>query len=124
MSLNRAMLIGYAGHDLEELRYLPSGQPLASFSVATDESFTDKNGEKQERVDWHQVVVYLLEQIAANLELPPEVLYFWARRMPPDVVPTEYIDADRVTAALRLFRAALKRDGGRTSAGIAPGIVR
>jgi Single-strand binding protein family len=58
MSLNRAMLIGYVGHDLEELRYLPSGQPLASFSVATDESFTDKNGEKQERVDWHQVVVY------------------------------------------------------------------
>jgi single-strand DNA-binding protein len=58
MSLNRAMLIGYVGHDLEELRYLPSGQPLASFSVATDESFTDKNGEKQERVDWHRVVVY------------------------------------------------------------------
>jgi len=28
------------------------------FSVATDERFTDKNGEKQERVDWHQVVVY------------------------------------------------------------------
>ncbi len=58
MSLNRAMLIGYVGHNLEELRYLPSGQPLASFSVATDESFTDKSGEKQERVDWHRVVVY------------------------------------------------------------------
>ena len=58
MSLNRAMLIGYVGHDLEELRYLPSGQPLASFSVATDESFTDKSGAKQERVDWHRVVVY------------------------------------------------------------------
>ena len=61
---------------------------------------------------------YLLEQIAASLKLPPEVLYFWARCMPPDVVPTEYIDADRVTAALRLFRATLKRDGGRTSAGV------
>jgi single-strand DNA-binding protein len=58
MSLNRATLIGYVGHDLKELRYLPSGQPLASFSVATDESFTDKNGEKKKRVDWHQVVVY------------------------------------------------------------------
>jgi single-strand DNA-binding protein len=58
MSLNRAMLIGYVGHDLEELRYLPSEQTLASFSVATDESFTDKSGEKQERVDWHRVVVY------------------------------------------------------------------
>jgi single-strand DNA-binding protein len=58
MSLNRVTLIGYIGHDLEELRYLPSGQPLANFSVATDESFTDKNGQKQERVDWHRVVVY------------------------------------------------------------------
>jgi single-strand DNA-binding protein len=58
MSLNRVTLIGYVGHDLEELRYLPSGQPLASFSVATDASFTDKNGQKQERADWHRVVVY------------------------------------------------------------------
>ncbi len=61
---------------------------------------------------------YLLEQIAANLKLPPEVLYFWAQRMPPDVVPTEYIDADRIMAAFRLFRAALKRDSGWTSAGV------
>jgi single-strand DNA-binding protein len=52
------MLIGYVGQDLEDLRYLTGGQPVASFSVATDESFTDKNGAKQERVDWHQVVVY------------------------------------------------------------------
>ncbi len=62
---------------------------------------------------------YLLEQIAASLKLPPEVLYFWARRMPPDVVPAEYIDADHIMAAFRLFRAALKRDSGRTSAGVA-----
>jgi transcriptional regulator with XRE-family HTH domain len=60
---------------------------------------------------------YLLEQIAAILKLPPEVLCFWARRMPPDVAPTEYIDADQMAAAFRLFRAALKRDG-RTSAGV------
>ena len=61
---------------------------------------------------------YLLEQIAASLELPAEVLYFWARRMPPDVVPTEYIDADYIIGAFRLFRTALKRDSGRTSVGV------
>jgi single-strand DNA-binding protein len=50
--------MGHLGQDLE-LRHLPtSGQPVASFSVATDESFTDKDGQRQERVDWHQVVVY------------------------------------------------------------------
>jgi single-strand DNA-binding protein len=57
MSLNRAMVIGYLGHD-PETRFLPSGQPVVSFSVATDESFTDKNGEKQERVEWHSIVAF------------------------------------------------------------------
>ncbi len=58
MSLNRATIIGYLGQDLE-LRNLPTnGQPVVSFAVATDESFTDREGKRQERVDWHQVVAY------------------------------------------------------------------
>ena len=57
MSLNRAMVIGYLGHD-PETRLLPSGQPVVSFSIATDESFTDKNGGKQERVEWHSIVAF------------------------------------------------------------------
>jgi single-strand DNA-binding protein len=58
MSLNRATIIGFLGQDLE-LRNLPTnGQPVVSFAVATDESFTDKDGNRQERVDWHRVVVY------------------------------------------------------------------
>lgn len=58
MSLNKVMLIGYLGHD-PELRHLPtSGQAVTSFSVATDESFTSKEGNRQERVEWHNVVVF------------------------------------------------------------------
>jgi single-strand DNA-binding protein len=58
MSLNRATIIGYLGQDLE-LRNLPTnGQSVVSFAVATDESFTDEDGNRQERVDWHRVVVY------------------------------------------------------------------
>jgi single-strand DNA-binding protein len=58
MSLNKVMLIGYLGHD-PELRHLPtSGQAVTSFSVATDESFTGKDGNRQERVEWHNVVVF------------------------------------------------------------------
>jgi single-strand DNA-binding protein len=43
-----------------ELRYLPtSGQPVTNFSVATDEVYTDnKQGQRQERVDWHNIVVF------------------------------------------------------------------
>ena len=58
MSLNRVTLIGHLGQD-PELRHLPnSGQPVASFSIATDEAYTDKQGQRQERVDWHNVVVF------------------------------------------------------------------
>ena len=58
MSLNRATIIGHVGQN-PELRHLPtSGQPVTDFSVATDESFTSKNGDRQQRTEWHQVVVY------------------------------------------------------------------
>lgn len=58
MSLNRVTLIGNLGQD-PELRHLPtSGQPVASFSIATDEAYTDKQGQRQERVDWHNIVVF------------------------------------------------------------------
>ena len=51
MSLNRAMVIGNLGGD-PVLRNLPSGQQAVGFSIATDESFTDKEGQKKERVEW------------------------------------------------------------------------
>ena len=58
MSLNRIAIIGHLGQD-PELRYLPtSGQPVTGFSVATDESFTGKDGSRQERVQWHNIVVF------------------------------------------------------------------
>ncbi len=57
MSLNRAMVIGNLGGD-PVLRNLPSGQPAVWFSIATDESFTDKQGEKQGRVEWHHIVAF------------------------------------------------------------------
>jgi single-strand DNA-binding protein len=58
MTLNRVTIIGHLGQD-PELRYLPtSGQPVSGFSVATDESFTGKDGSRQERVQWHNIVVY------------------------------------------------------------------
>ena len=51
MSLNRVSLIGHLGQD-PELRYLPtSGQPVTGFSIATDESFTGKDGNRKERVE-------------------------------------------------------------------------
>jgi len=56
--LNKAMIIGRVGKD-PELRYMQNGNAVCNFSVATSESWNDKNtGEKQERTEWHRVTVY------------------------------------------------------------------
>ena len=55
--VNKVILIGNLGKD-PELRYTPGGQPVASFSVATTERWTDKNGQRQDRTEWHNIVVW------------------------------------------------------------------
>jgi single-strand DNA-binding protein len=57
MSLNKVMLIGNLGKD-PELRFTPSGRAVARFSLATSESWTDQQGQKQDRTEWHNVVVW------------------------------------------------------------------
>ena len=56
-SLNKVMLIGNLGRD-PEVRFTPDGVPVASFSLATSESWTDKNGTRQERTEWHNIVAW------------------------------------------------------------------
>lgn len=56
-SVNKVMLIGNLGKD-PEVRYMQSGDPVANFSLATSEQWTDKSGQKQERTEWHRVEVF------------------------------------------------------------------
>ena len=56
-SVNRVILIGNLGRD-PEIRYTQAGEPIANFSLATNEVWTDKAGQKQERTEWHRVVVW------------------------------------------------------------------
>lgn len=55
--LNKAMIIGRLGRD-PELRYSQDGKPVCTMSAATDESYTDRNGQRVERAEWHRIVVY------------------------------------------------------------------
>ena len=55
--LNKVMLIGRLGAD-PEIRYSQSGAPVASLRLATDESYTDRDGNRTERTEWHRVVVF------------------------------------------------------------------
>ena len=57
MAITKVIVIGNLGAN-PEIRALPSGQKVANFSLATTERFTDRNGEKQERTDWHRIVAF------------------------------------------------------------------
>jgi len=57
MSVNKVILVGRLGQN-PELRYTPSGAAVANFSLATNETWVDKSGQKQERTEWHRIVVW------------------------------------------------------------------
>ena len=56
-SINKVILIGNLGRD-PELRYTQSGQAVANFSLATTDRFSNREGERQERTEWHRVTVW------------------------------------------------------------------
>ncbi len=56
-NLNKAMLIGRLGQD-PEIRYTQSGSAVANVTIATNDYWTDKQGEKQERTEWHSLVLW------------------------------------------------------------------
>jgi single-strand DNA-binding protein len=55
--VNKAILIGNLGRD-PELRYTQNGQAVTNFSLATSENWTDKNGERSEKTEWHRIVAW------------------------------------------------------------------
>jgi len=56
-SVNKVILVGNLGRD-PEVRYMPNGEAVCNFSIATTDSWRDKNGQKQERTEWHNIVMY------------------------------------------------------------------
>lgn len=56
-SVNKAIILGRIGRD-PETRYMPDGSAVCNFSVATNETWKDKEGNKQEKTEWHNVVMY------------------------------------------------------------------
>ena len=56
-SVNKVILIGNLGKD-PDVRYMPSGDAITNITLATTDSWKDKNGEKQERTEWHRVAFF------------------------------------------------------------------
>ncbi len=57
MSVNKVILVGRLGQN-PEVRYTPSGAAVANFSIATSETWVDKSGQKQDKTEWHRIVVW------------------------------------------------------------------
>ncbi|MBU2760126.1 single-stranded DNA-binding protein, partial [Acidithiobacillus sulfurivorans] len=55
--VNKAIVLGYLGKD-PEVRYQPDGNAVANFSIATSESFKDREGNKKERTEWHRITLW------------------------------------------------------------------
>jgi single-strand DNA-binding protein len=56
-SVNKVILVGNLGRD-PEMRFMPNGEAVCNFSIATTDGWKDKSGQKQERTEWHNIVIY------------------------------------------------------------------
>lgn len=56
-SVNKVILVGNLGRD-PEVRYMPNGEAVCNFSIATTDNWKDKSGVKQEKTEWHNIVMY------------------------------------------------------------------
>ena len=124
--LNKVMIIGRLGAD-PEIRNTQSGIPVVSLRIATDESYTDRNGNRTERTEWHRVVVFQRQAETCGQYLHKGSLVYvegkittrkWQDQNGQDRYSTE-IRADRVIFLDRKNADVLNEQGGRQSA--APG---
>lgn len=108
--LNKVILIGRLGRD-PELRYMPNGEAVCNFSVATSESWKDSNGQKQERSEWHNVTMYRkLAEIAGQYLKQGSQVYIEGK-----IKSRKYTDKNGVErTAYDIIANELKMLGGNT----------
>ncbi len=111
-SLNKVMLIGRLGKD-PEVRAIPSGIKVASFSIATDESYKDKDGNKVEKTEWHNIVAWRgLAEVIEKYVKKGDLIYIEGK------LTTEKYEKDGVTkyatkiVADQMTMLGGKKDGG------------
>ncbi len=79
MSVNKVILVGHVGKDAD-VRHLDSGVSVARFSLATNETYTDKSGKKVTQTEWHNIVVWRgLADVAEKYVKTGKLLYVEGR---------------------------------------------
>ena len=123
-SVNKVILIGNLGRD-PETRYMPSGDAMVNLALATTDSWKDKGGEKQERTEWHRVVIFgKLAEIAAEYLKKGSQVYFegslktrkWTNKEGQDQYTTEIVADKMQMLGGRGGSAKMDDDTGTVSA--------
>lgn len=114
--LNKVILIGNLGRD-PEVRYLPSGDAVANFSIATSENWKDRNGQRQERTEWHNISMFgRLAEIAGQYLKKGSKVYIEGR-----IQSRKYQDRDGIErTAYEIIANEMKMLDSRQSGGGAP----
>jgi single-strand DNA-binding protein len=117
--VNKVILVGNVGKD-PEVRYMPSGDAVANLTIATSESWKDKQGQKQEKTEWHRVVIFgKLAEICGEYVKKGSQLYIegkletrkWQDNAGVEKYSTE-IKVDSFTGVMQMIGSANKSEGG------------
>ena len=111
--LNKGILIGRLGRD-PECRYLPNGDAVCNFSLATTESWKDQRGQKKERTEWHNITMYRkLAEIAAQYLKKGSQVYIEGR-----IQSRKYTGKDGIErTAYEIVCSEMKMLGGKAEGG-------
>lgn len=111
--LNKVILIGRLGRD-PETRYMPNGDAVCNFSIATDESWKDKNGQRQTRTEWHAITLYRkLAEIAAKYLQKGSLVYLEGK-----IQSRKYTGKDGIErTAFEIIASEMKMLGGKNESG-------
>ena len=112
-SVNKVILVGNLGRD-PEMRFMPNGEAVCNFSIATTDSWKDKAGVKQDRTEWHNIVMYRkLAEIAGEYLKKGSSVYVEGRLQTRKWQTKE--GQDRYTT--EIISDQMQMLGGRASAG-------
>ena len=110
------ILLGNLGRD-PEVRYMPNGEAVANFSIATSENWKDKNGERVSRTEWHNITLYRrLAEVAGQYLKKGSQVYIEGR-----IQSRKYTGKDGVErTAYEIIGNEMKMVGARGDGGSAP----
>ena len=114
MSVNKAILIGRLGRD-PEVRYMPNGEAVCNFSIATSETWNDRQtGQRQERTEWHNITLYRrLAEVAGQYLKKGSQVYIEGR-----IQSRKYTGKDGIErTAYEIIGSEMKMLGGGNDSG-------